>query len=189
MEIILNCGDKINVPEGCKAEIKDGVITIESAVKEFKDGDILTSNIKECVMIYRKRDRRRHPEAAYYHCYATRECLRVIYDDSESFFDNINFWRLATEEETQFLFDKLAEQGLRWNAEEKRVEKIRWRAEDGEEYCYVGNQGIIMVDKEDGHCVDKNRHEFGNYFRTRDQAEGAAKLVKATLKKFHEENS
>lgn len=29
MEIILNCGDKINIPDGCKAEIKDGVITIE----------------------------------------------------------------------------------------------------------------------------------------------------------------
>ena len=29
MEIVLNCGDKINIPDGCKAEIKDGVITIE----------------------------------------------------------------------------------------------------------------------------------------------------------------
>ena len=81
----------------------------------------------------------------------------------------------------------MKEQGLRWNAEEKKVEKIRWRAEDGEEYCYVGNRGIIMVDKEDGHCADENRHEFGNYFRTKEDARKAAELVKATLKKFHED--
>ena len=33
MKIILNCGDKINIPDGCKAEIKDGVITIEKKAK------------------------------------------------------------------------------------------------------------------------------------------------------------
>ena len=33
-------------------------------------------------------------------------------------------------EEKQQLFAKMKEQGLHWNAEEKRVEKIRWRAED-----------------------------------------------------------
>ena len=96
-------------------------------------------------------------------------------------------WRLATEEEKQLLFDKMKEQGLQWNAEEKRVEKIRWRAKDGKEYCHVGSQGNIMVDREDGHLVDKNRHEFGNYFRTKEQAEEAAKRMKEVLRKYHEE--
>ena len=188
MEIILNCGDKINIPDGCKAKIKEGVITIESAVKEFKDGDILTSNIKECVMIYRKRDRRRHPEAAYYHCYATRECLRVVDDAIESFFDNINFWHLATEEETQFLFDKMAEQNLRWNAEEKKVEKIRWRAEKEGFYYFFTTSLNVAKAEEDGKEVASHRYAAYNYFRTEEQAEKASELIKATLKKFHEEN-
>lgn len=81
----------------------------------------------------------------------------------------------------------MEEQGLKWNAEEKRVEKVRWRAEDGKSYYYVGNQGILMVDTEDGHIADKNRYEFSNYFRTSEQAEEAAKRVKETLHKFHEE--
>lgn len=51
MEIILNCGDKINVPEGCKAEIKDGVITIEKEEKEFKRGDVIVSKIDEILLV------------------------------------------------------------------------------------------------------------------------------------------
>lgn len=46
MEIILTCGDKINIPDGCKAEIKDGVITIEEEITEvgkFKEGDFFAT--------------------------------------------------------------------------------------------------------------------------------------------------
>ena len=82
----------------------------------------------------------------------------------------------------------MKEQGLKWNAEEKRVERIRWRAEDGKEYYYVGNRGILMVDTEEGHIDDENRYKFGNYFHTEEQAAQAAAAIKETLKKFHGEN-
>ena len=178
----MNCGDKINIPDGCKAEIKDGVITIEREVKEFKDGDILTINTKDCVMIYRKRGRRRSLEAAYYHCYATRERLRVADDDSDSFFGNIDSFHLATEEEKQFLFDKLAEQGLRWNAEEKRVEKIRWRAKKQAFYYFFTTALNVAKAEEDGKEVANHRYAAYNYFRTKEQAGKAAELVKWALK-------
>ena len=182
MEIILNCGDKINIPDGCKAEIKDGVITIEKEEKEFKRGDVIVSKIDEILLVIT------------YDFDSNLLTSFVNIDKHGNLFNNpyqkwnvSHDWRLATDEEKQLLFDKMKEQGLRWNAEKKELEQIRWRAKEGEEYCYVGNQGIIMVDKEDGHCADKNRHDFGNYFRTQEQAEEAAKLVKATLKKFHED--
>lgn len=184
MEIILNCGDKINIPDGCKAEMKDGVITIEKEEKEFKRGDVIVSKIDEILLVITY-DFDSNLLTSFVNIDAHGNLFSNPYQKWNVFHD----WRLATDEEKQLLFDKMKEQGLRWNAEEKKVEKIRWRAEDGEEYCYVGNQGIIMVDKEDGHCADKNRHEFGNYFRTKEQARKAAELVKATLKKFHEENS
>ena len=110
----------------------------------------------------------------------------LINNSSNSRLGNQNLSH-ATEEEKQLLFDKMKEQGLKWNAEEKRLEDIRWRSKDGKEYYYVGNQGLLMVDKEDGHCADQNRHEFGNYFRTSEQTEEAVKRVKETLRKFHEE--
>ena len=94
MKIILNCGDKINIPDGCKAEIKDGVITIEK-------------------------------------------------------------------------------------------EKIRWIAEKDENFFFVGIYGEVVMHRscEQG---EKLWREY-NYFRTKEQAEKAAELVKATLKKFHED--
>ena len=95
MKIILNCGDKINIPDGCKAEIKDGVITIEK-------------------------------------------------------------------------------------------EKIRWIAEKDETFFFVSIYGEVVMQKSCGQ--DEKLWRAFNYFRTKEQAEKAAKLVKATLKKFHEEN-
>ena len=187
MEIVLNCGDKINIPDGCKAEIKDGVITIEREVKEFKDGDILTSNTIDCVIIYRNRGRRRHSEAAYYHCYATRERLRVADDDSDSFFGNVNSFHLATEKEKQFLFKKMAERRLWWNAEEKRVEKIRWRAKKSQSYFFIDKDINSMEEEESGDVIDDVLWRKFNYFRTEDDAREAAELIKATLKKFHED--
>ncbi|RKW57055.1 MAG: hypothetical protein D8H98_13655, partial [Prevotella sp.] len=104
---------------------------------------------------------------------ASRERLLIANDDSDSFCGSFKSFHLATEEGKQFLFNKMKEQGLRWNAEEKRVEKIRWRAKKSQSYFFIDNEINSTED----------------YFRTQEQAEEAAKLVKATLKKFHEENS
>ena len=81
----------------------------------------------------------------------------------------------------------MKEQGLQWNAEEKRVEKIRWRAENGERYYYVSTEGFVLVDKEECYIIDENRYKFGNYFRTYEQAEEAARRMKEDLLKYHEE--
>lgn len=40
MKVELQCGDTIAIPDGCKAIVKEGIVTIE---KEFKDGDILVA--------------------------------------------------------------------------------------------------------------------------------------------------
>ena len=96
MEIILSCGDKINIPDGCKAEIKDGVITIEK-------------------------------------------------------------------------------------------ERIRWKAEKDEDFYFIGIFGEV-VKRSPPHLDDEGLWFAYNYFRTQEHAEKAAELIKATLKKFHEEN-
>ena len=97
-------------------------------------------------------------------------------------------WRLATEEEKQRLFDKMKEQGLRWNAEEKKVEKIRWQPKNGERYSFVNAfceiSNIVCFENH----IDEGLEKTYNQFRTEEQAEKAAEAVKETLMKFHEEN-
>ena len=81
----------------------------------------------------------------------------------------------------------MKEQGLQWNAEEKRVEKIRWRAKYGEEYYFVGNILIARSVSEGNDDFDNKLWNALNYFRTEEQTEEAAKRVKETLRKYHEE--
>ena len=185
MKVELQCGDTITIPTGCKATIKDGSVVFEKEQK-FKDGDILTIADyvdTSCPFIYKNTDER--GSHSYYVGVDTCNLLSISYDPHFRWGDGA--LRYATEEEKQFLFDKMKEQGLKWNAEEKRVEKIRWRAEDGRIYFCIDNQGIVIVDKECGYYVDKNRHEYGNYFHTKEQAEEAAKRMKEVLRQYHEE--
>lgn len=185
MKVELQAGDTITIPEGCKAIIKDGSVVFEKEQK-FKDGDILAHAKRlgyPCPFIYKGTD-----ERSFHKFYIGLDSLRTICqsDGAELRWGNGTL-RYATDEEKQLLFDKMKEQGLQWNAEEKRVEKIRRRANNGKKYYCIGNQGGLMIDREEGHCVDENRYEFGNYFRTKEQAEEAAKRMKEVLRKYHEE--
>lgn len=184
MKVELQAGDTITISEGCKAQIDGNEVVIEKEEKseDFKRGDILVSLYGEIILVD-------DYDIVEGHLYSFVHVDRHGKLSKKPYFqwNEWHDWRLATEEEKQFLFNKMKEQGLRWNAEEKRVEKIRWRAEDGRIYFCIDNQGIVIVDKECGYYVDKNRHEYGNYFHTKEQAEEAAKRVKETLKKFHEE--
>ena len=185
MEIILNCGDKINIPDGCKAEIKDGVITIEKEKPRFKDGDILAyvgNTDNTSTFIYKCEDN--NGSYKYYVGLDVDKRLFISDDDARWEKDAL---RLATEEEKQLLFDKLEKQGLRWNAEEKRVEKIRWRAKKSQSYFFIDKDINSMEEEESGDVIDDVLWRKFNYFRTQEQAGEAAKLVKATLKKFRED--
>nr|DAX83458.1 MAG TPA: protein of unknown function (DUF4907) [Caudoviricetes sp.] len=187
MEIVLNCGDKINIPDGCKAEIKDGVITIEREVKEFKDGDILayvgiTDNTS--TFIYKGQDE--NGSHKYYAGLNVDKRLSISNDDARWGKEAL---RPATEEETQFLFDKMAEQNLRWNAEEKKIEDIRLRVMEGDAYYYINSICNVSAVYDERVSIDDKQFLSYNYFKTKEQAEKAAELVKDTLKKFHEENS
>lgn len=186
MEIKFKQGDRITIPEGCKATIDGNEVVIEKKDIKFKDGDILTSKsgFLRCPFIFKGYD-----DKGFYKFYAGMACgetLAVCGGDNERWGNSDPSY--ATDEEKQLLFDKMKEKGLRWNAEEKRVEKIRWRAEEGDVYYSVDNEGSIVKCTDDGYNIDEDIYEFGNYFRTSEQAEKAAEAVKETLRKFHEEN-
>lgn len=172
MEVKLQSGDAIAIPEGCKAVVKDGIVTIE---KDFENGDVLHSVINDLMVIYRES--------------SSSECFSSYFNTAhiKDFGWNIRAFRHATEEEKQLLFDKMKKQGLRWNAEEKRVENIRWHPVIGGLYYFVCMDIHVSRATYQDRCFDRDKIAAGNCFRTNDQAEEAARRVKETLRKYHEE--
>ena len=190
MKIELQAGDTITIPEGCKATIKDRNVIFEKA-EDFKDGDILVPIVngqRSNAFIYKSTDKN-----GYHSFYAGLNTLSKIVVAKYTY----NRWCkdklvCATEEEKQLLFDKMKEQGLKWNAEEKRVEKIRWRAKYGDEYWYVTSSCSVAGDfmREENSLTGAGAIEDWsgyNHFRKKAQAAEAAKRMKETLRKYHEE--
>ena len=190
MEVKFNAGDMCAIPDGCKATIKDGVVIFEKEEdKEFKDGDILIDDRKlsefpcKIIMIYKGAK----SEEGNYECYIFRNLMGSLVINEGCCSSEFVKIRLATEEEKAELFDKMKEQGLRWNAEEKRVEKIRWRAEEGEEYFSIDTAMQVRNFFEDFKEYDDFFYDAFNYFKTKEQAEEAAKRIKEVLRIYHEE--
>lgn len=200
MEITLKAGDSLNIPEGCKAIVKDNVVVFEKEKKEetktqeFKDGDVLTSLFDSKVVFIFKEDESKQKDNrnGYYVCHTYVSCstgyvIDVPTKESLSFCGYKDDVRLATEEEKKLLFDKMKEQGLKWNADEKRVENIRWRASSDERYYYINHFFECQSDIEESHIFDEDRWNVGNYFKNKEQAEEAIKRIKEVLYNYHEE--
>lgn len=179
MEVTLKAGDSLNIPEGCKAVIKDNVVVFEKEEKEdmqdFKDGDVLHSTYDSVVLIFKD-----YTDSAYFSSHYN--CSGV----------GNNMWRIcafrhATDEEKQLLFDKMKEQGLQWNVEEKRVENIRWRSKKGGDYYFI-DVDLTGKSLDDTYSTFDNKlWDALNYFRTQEQATEAARRIRETLRKYHEE--
>lgn len=176
MGIKLNAGDKIAIPTGCKATIEDNQIIIEEKQEEFKDGDILHSNMTGRVVIFKS--------------YEDESC-RVFCTYYNSANTSNNGWSAdcfyhATEEEKQAFFDELKEQGLRWNAETKTMERIRRRAKEGETFLFINSYCEVRETVEAGAPCDDDSYNSGNYYllSERAQAEEDAKAIKAIFEKI-----
>lgn len=180
MEITFKDGDRITIPEGCKATIDGNEVVIEKKKQEFKDGDILASTecaIVKTILIFKGKEPRKNSFRSHFNSSGLNE-------EGWAY----SLFRYATDEEKQVLFDKMEEKGLQWNAEEKKVEKIRWRAKYNGVYYFITFNGKIDSENDMYCALDNQRYNFGNYFRTSEQAEKATKAVRETLRKFHEEN-
>lgn len=180
MEIVLEQGDRIKVPSGCIATIKENEVIFEEAPK-FKKGDVIVSLEGEILLVDEFTNDRLSS-------YVNIRQDGTLCDTPYNQWNQAHDWNFATEEEWHLLFGKMEEKGLCWNAKEKSVEKIRWRAKEGEDYYCITERGHVVGDEEGGLPEDIERYEFGNYFRTREQAKKAVEVVRGTLRKFHEEN-
>ena len=186
MKLELQVGDKIIIPDGYKATIKDGCVIFEEKNNRFNDGDILVTVVdgkRHNAFIYKNTD-----NLDYHNYYVGVNSVKqlVINNDLKGRWGNRDL-DYATEEEKKLLFDMLQEKGLQWNAEEKKVETVRWKAKKGEYYYYINADGFASTIKHTDYITDYYRYNFGNYFRTKEQTEEAAKRVQETLLNYHKE--
>ncbi len=181
MELKLNSGDVITIPDGCRAVIKDKIITFEKEVHEFKDGDFVSlSNLGgKFLIIYKSK---RGFSDAYYHAatyngycenYVVSYNDWCVYDDA----------RIATEEEKQLLLDALHADGKDWDDVNKRIVEYRWQPKDGEDYYVINTLFKVLRFTWQSYSFDFDLLKSGNCFKTKEEAEAKAKEILEILKK------
>lgn len=187
MEIKLTQGDSVAIPEGCVATIQNGCVVFEPQPVKFKDGDILVvkgNDGKICPFIYEGDD-----EEGYHKFYVGVDVAGNIQRGGGSARWGDGTLSVATENEAQRFFEQLGASNLRWNAEERRLENIRWRAKKNESYYFIQTFFNIVRVKEYGWDEDKVNYNLGNYFRTREQAQAAVDAIKKLLIQIHDEDT
>lgn len=123
---------EIKIPEGCKASIdfEKRVVVIESEQPKFKKGDIVyceyydfdANGWIEIIKEYDETSIRTDYYAALTIKDKTGNTPRVRFTDFHN--AELDIFRLATPSEQQLLFDALAKEGKKWNAEKLEVEDI-----------------------------------------------------------------
>ena len=179
MELKLNSGDVITIPDDCKAVIKDKIITIEKAVQEFNDGDFCVSNNigGKFLMIYKSE---RGCSSNYYHAVTYSYCGNRVFSYNDwCFYDEV---RIATEEEKQFLLDAIHADGKDWDAEKKQIVDYKWKPKIGDAYYYIDCFLDVIDDIWSDDRMDSLVYTSGNCFKTKEEAQKYANKFSEILK-------
>lgn len=144
-----------------------------------KDGDIIAFGMNPynlSVGIFHRFD-----DGDYAHeDYVTLSSNGIHFNEGNWITENM---RPATVADKQRLFNALAKEGKRWNAEKKQIEDLpRWRAKKDETYYFVSIDAEVMDNIEYGYSVDDACYSVGNYFKTREAAECVAKQIREIFK-------
>ena len=175
---------KITLPKGANISTvetneNNGVLNVTVNLEQKyvpKDGDIVSCN--GIIVIYAGTN-----ETGGIKTYAALHGQRLQTVVCEKGWGYTCNYRPATEAEKQRLFDSLAKEGKRWNAEKKCIEDLpRWRTDYNKTYLYISSQCSIIDEKECGAFIDESRYNVGNYFRTREAAEKVASQIRDIFK-------
>ena len=171
---------KITLPKDAKvytidAKADDGVLNVTVNMEQKyvpKDGDIVTNSIG-VIAIYAGTNVIKGIKT-----YTALYEGRLDTDFKPIGWGGISDLRPATEAEKQRLFDALAKEGKRWNAEKKQIEDLpRWRAKKRRAYYYIIQDRMVAYKEEAHEALDNHNYELGNYFRTREAAEKVAEQI------------
>ena len=184
---------KVILPKDCElgevnASLGDGCIIVEYTSKEKfvpKNGDVVyleSDSGTSWISIYKSKNNKPYDDSLWDYCsinIKNKDLNQVPSWVPESSISEI---RLATEEEKKLLFDALEKEGLRWNAEERKMEQIRWRAKHGCTYYYVDFKSEAQRTADQRESADDTLYNIGNYFKTEEETQKYADKIKELLK-------
>lgn len=175
--------------QGYIAHVSDGEIIVEVELKNKflpKDGDFLIDADGDIFICSNAYTQNSNFYSCYYgnfySCYCGTHHGKIRAAFCHNWVDKEGCRFATPEEKADFLKRLETEERLRWNADTKKLEPIRWRAQGGEIYYYVNSWGEIVACKDCYTGVDKYRHEIGNYFLTEDAAKPYAEKMKELFK-------
>lgn len=148
-------------------EMVDGVMVVSPKVEKFepKDGDVVSSPNGREFFIFKG-----NQKGIYGECYCgyslIKDCLFKA-----------GIWhivRFATEAEKKMLFDKLKEEGYEWDAEKKKVVRLKWKPKAGQSYyipiiCNAKFKSIIEDWSDDS--MDALYFDKGWCFKTKEECQ------------------
>ena len=160
-------------------EMVDGVMVVSPKEVKFepKDGDVITIENKSILFTLIVKSMGKS-KTVFSHA--------LLFDNgifSKDDFISYENLRPATEEEKQKLFDKLAENGCEWDAEEKQLVKLKWKPKYKEFYFRITFEHAVIIPHRtywtDDIC-DKAYYQKGWCFKTKEECqEFCDKLNKA----------
>lgn len=150
-----------------KIVMMNGDMIVSPKVKKFepKDGDVVFSG-SSLISIFKEMTSDTSMSA-----YAA-----ISNGEFKNFFD---FWsasgiRPATEEEKKLLFDKLAEEGLAWDADKKEIVKLKWKPKEEEIFhfpIFSDELGEFVTDYQEYYETIFMSIERGWYFKTEQECQ------------------
>lgn len=143
--------------------------------EQWKDGDVLINKKYSDVFAVFKEGCRRRTFGYTFLCADFHYGYISTVNDIE-----VNKFRSATEEEIIRFHDLLHKHGKDWDVEKQQLVNWRWKPKDGETFYYFDEIGQILSDSYDDFS-NGPISDFGNCFRTREEAEAAAERVKKVL--------
>lgn len=181
MELKLNSGDVITIPDDCKAVIKDNVITVEKEEREFEDGDFCTvkTSYGSYIFIYNSN---KYDYRIYYYSISLSGFRQHLYNSS--CLVPKGGISLSTKEEKQLLLDAMHADGKDWDADKKQIVDYKWKPNYREVYYHVNCSFEIRIEScyWSDDALDIVAFNNGNCFKTKEEAQKYADKFVEILK-------
>ena len=133
-------------------EMVDGVMVVSPKKFEPKEGDVITCTRSNCTYTFILKYLR--GDIAY--SYAVLLDNGILRDNDWSKYENPH---PATEEEKKLLFNKLKEEGYEWDAENKKLIKLKWRPKEGGSFWMPYHYAISVEFRPCNSLFNKGRDE------------------------------
>lgn len=143
--------------------------------EQWNDGDVLVSRSNSQVMVLYEfvSDNK---DADLFNAYFRLDSGMIFLHSLEV----RNRFRLATDQEIERFYENLHKLHKDWDAEKKQLVDLKWKPKNGDMVYHFDEIGEILYDEYDV-STDVPLSDFGNCFRTREEAEAMVEKIKKLL--------